>query len=110
MEVWKKQYFVHIMFYYFKKGENTTEMQKQICAVYGEAAVTDQTCSKWLAKFHAGDFSLDNRPQSGRPVDVDGDQTETLIENKHCYTTRYIADKLKIPKPSVENYLHRLLC
>lgn len=106
----EKQHSWHNMLYYFKKGKNATEMQKKMCAVCGEGAVMDGMCEKRFAKFHAGDFSLDNRPQSGRPVDVDGDQTETLIENKHCYTTRYIADKLKIPKPSAENYLHRLLC
>ena len=39
------------MFYYFKKGSNPTEMQKQTCAVYGEGAVTDRTCQKWFAKF-----------------------------------------------------------
>ena len=70
----EKQYFQHIMFDYFGKGKNTTE----ICAVYGEGAVTDQTCQKWFAKFHAGDFSLDDAPQSGRPVEVDSDQIETL--------------------------------
>ena len=37
----KKQHFRHIMLYYFKKGKNTTETQKKICAVYGEGAVTD---------------------------------------------------------------------
>ena len=62
--------FWHVMLYYFKKGKNATEMQKktkiQICAVYGEGAVTDQTCQKWFVKFHAGDFSLDNGPWSGR--------------------------------------------
>ena len=45
-----KQHFWHIMLYYFKKGKNTTEMQKKICAVYGESAVTDWTCQKWFAK------------------------------------------------------------
>ena len=35
------QHFWHIMLYYFKKGKNATEMQKVICAVYGEGAVTD---------------------------------------------------------------------
>ena len=35
---------------------------------------------KWFAKFHAGDFSVDNTPQSGRPVGVDSNQVETLIE------------------------------
>ena len=40
------QHFQHIMFYYFKKGKNTTAMQKKICAVYGEGVVTDRMCQK----------------------------------------------------------------
>ena len=96
------------MFYYFKKGKNATEMQKKICAVYGEGAVTDQTCQKWFAKFNAGDFSLDDAPQLGRPVEVDSDQIETLIENNQRYTTQEIADIPKISKSSVENHLHQL--
>ena len=63
-----------------------------ICAVYGENAVTDQTCQKWFAKFHDGDFSLDDAPWLGRPVEVDSDQTETLLEKNRCYTVREIAD------------------
>ena len=31
-----------------------------------------------FVKFCAGDFSLDDALQSGRPVEVDSDQTETL--------------------------------
>ena len=83
----KKQHFHHIMLHYFKKGKNATETQKKICAVYGESAVTDRTCQKWFAKFHAGDFSLDSASRSGRPGEVDSDQIETLIENSQCYTT-----------------------
>ena len=48
------------MLYCFKKAENTTETQNLISAVYAESVVTDQTCQKWFAKFHAGDFSLDD--------------------------------------------------
>ena len=71
--------------------------KKKICAVYGEGAVTEQTCQKWLARFRAGDFSLNDTPWLGRPVEVDSDQIETLIENQH-YTTWEIADILKISK------------
>ena len=106
----KKQHFRHIMLYYFKKGKNVTETQKKICAVYGEGAVTDQTCQKWFAKFRARDFSLDDAPWSGKPVEVDSDQIETLTENNQCYTTREIAHILKISKSSVENHLHQLGC
>ena len=49
-------------------------------------------------KFHAGDFSLDNTPESSKPVEVDSDQIETLIENNQCYTTWERANVLKIPK------------
>ena len=34
------------MLYYFKKGKNATEMQKRICAVYGENVVTDWNVSE----------------------------------------------------------------
>ena len=51
---------------------------------------------------------LDDAPQSGRTVEVDSDQIETLIENNQCYTTWEIADILKISKSSIENHLHQL--
>ena len=41
-----------ILCFYFKKGKNTTEMQKKICVVYGKVAVTDRMCQKWFVKFH----------------------------------------------------------
>ena len=37
--------------YYFKKGKNATEMQIKTCAVYGEGAVSDRMCQKWIGKF-----------------------------------------------------------
>ena len=40
-----------IMLYFFKKGKNATERQKNICAVCGEGAKTGPTCQKWFAKF-----------------------------------------------------------
>ena len=73
--------------YYFKKGKNATEKQtnKKICTVYGEGAVTDETCQKWFMKFHAGGFTLDSTLWSGRVVD--GKPIKTLTENNQCYTT-----------------------
>ena len=43
-------------------------------------------------------ISLDDTPRSGRPVEVDSDQIETLIENNRHYNMQEIADILKIPK------------
>ena len=76
--------------------------------MYGEGAVTDQTCQKGFAKFYAGDFLLDDAPWLGRPVEVDKDQIETIIENNQHYTTQEIANILRISKSSAENHLHQL--
>ena len=47
------------------KPQVKRKKKKKICAVHGEGAVTDQMCQKWFAKFHAGDFSLDDAPRLG---------------------------------------------
>ena len=70
-------HFWYIRLYYFKKGKYANETQKKICVVHGEGAVTKWMCQKWFAKFCAGDFSLDDAPWSGRPVEVDSDQIKT---------------------------------
>ena len=54
--------------------------------MHGEGALTDRRCQKCFAKFCAGDFSLDDAPQSGRPFEVDSNQIETLIKNNQCFT------------------------
>ena len=46
----------------------------------------DRTCQKWFAKFCAGDFSLDDTPQSDKPVEVVSNQIKT-VENNQGYTT-----------------------
>ena len=50
---------------------------------------------------------LENAPRSGRPVEVDSDQIETITENNQRYTMREIANILKISKSSCENHLHQ---
>ena len=73
------EHFWHIVLYDFKKGKNATEKHtKNICAVYGEGAVTGQLCQKWFEKFGTGGFSLNGALWSGRPVEVDSGQIETV--------------------------------
>ena len=50
---------------------------------------------KVVFQFCAGDFSLNDSPQLGRPVEVDRHQIETLTENNQHSTTQ---ETLKICK------------
>ena len=101
----KEQHF-HLMLYHFQKGKNATEMwekkKKDLYSVW-KRVCDCWMCQKWFAKLHAGNFSLNDAPQLGRPVEVD--KTETLIENNQHYTTWEIANILRVSKSSTENRL-----
>ena len=107
----KKQHFWHIVHYYFRKGKTTTAMQKDICAMYGDDAVTNRTFQRWFAKFHAGDFSLDDTPWLSRPVEVDSSQIETLIENNQLIviSCRRLLTYSKYPNQGLKILCTRLL-
>ena len=92
------QHFGILCFIILRKVKMQRKHTKKICAVYGEGALTDGMCQKWFVKFHAGDFSLNNAPQLGRPLEVDSNQIKTLTENNQYYTMQEIAGILKIPK------------
>ena len=45
------QHFLCVILYYFKTGKNATEMENEICVVYGESSVADWMCQNWFVKF-----------------------------------------------------------
>ena len=61
-----------------------------------------------LGSLHARDFSLEDASWWGRPVEVDSNQSEILVENNLCYTMWKRAYILKISKSSAENHLYQL--
>ena len=70
-----------ILFIIISGKGKTTAMQKNICAAYGDHAVTNRTRERWFAKFQAEDFSRDDTPRSGRLDEIDSNQIEAVIEN-----------------------------
>ena len=56
-----------------RKVKIQLKCKNTISTAYAEGAVTDGTCQKWFVKFCAGDFSLDDAPVLGRPVEIDSD-------------------------------------
>ena len=107
----KKAAFWHIKLYYFKKGKNITEMQKKkFVQCMGKGPVTDWMCPRWFVEFCVEDFSLDDVPQSGRPV-VDSNKIEILIESNQHYIMQEIVNILKTSKSSCwKSFVPAWLC
>ena len=96
-------HFCHILFYYFRKGNNAMQARKKLYGVYGEESLTERQYQKWFARFHSGDFDLKDVPRSRRPIEVDEDKIKAMMENNQRSTTQEIAEKLNISHTCVES-------
>ena len=70
-----KEHFRHILLYYFRKGNNAEQLAEKFCDLYGDKALKESPCRNWFLNFRSGDFSLKDEPRSGRPYEVDDDQS-----------------------------------
>ena len=67
---------------------------KDVCSVW-RGCCDWQNVSTVVCEVPCGDFSLDDAPRSGGPVEADS-ETETLIDNNQHFITWEIADIFKI--------------
>lgn len=98
----------HILVYYFKKGKRAAEAHRKICSVYGDDALTERTCQNWFAKFHSGNFDINDAQRSGRPHEIETSNVKAIVDQNPTQSVREIAMALNVSHTSVENHLHKL--
>ena len=95
MEENTQHFLVYYALLFQERLKHNWDAQKDLCRVWRKFCEWSSV-SKVVCKVSAGDFVLDDAPQSSRAVKVDSDQIEALIENNQCYNTWEIANLLKI--------------
>ena len=83
-------------------------MQLRLRDVYGDKALKETQWQSWFDKFRSGDFSLKDKPRSGRPSEVDDADIKALIESDRHVTEREIGEKLNIPHSTIHDHIRRL--
>jgi len=73
-----------IYFAYLKK--NAIEATAMNCAIYGENAVSHATYKRWYQKFRQGDFSLEDKPYTGRHQKIETDELQALLDINSAQT------------------------
>ena len=69
----------HCMLYEFYSKKKATKATNSICFVYGDNARDVRTCKNWFACFKTGDFDLNDKNRSGRPVETNDSILEELL-------------------------------
>lgn len=94
----EKLHFRHVMLYEFRKRITVGAATKNIQNVYLDRAPALRMIKKWFAKFHRGDFILEDEPRSERPSDIDDDVLRILIANNARISTEEVAKALNIDR------------
>ncbi|CAF1537237.1 unnamed protein product, partial [Rotaria sp. Silwood1] len=98
----------HCILYEFQLGNNASAAVHNICAALGEGVVADRTCRDWFKRFREGDMSLEDRPRSGRPLEIDIEQLKVLIEDNPRLTTSELSAMLLCDHSTIDRHLHEI--
>lgn len=101
----EKVHFRHCLLYEFKLGHTATEAHGNLCAVFGEDIPSERQCQNWFKKFRDGDFSIEDEPRPGRPIELDLDAFLDLLRNERRLSTREMARILGCSQPTIVHYL-----
>jgi hypothetical protein len=71
---------------------NAAQATIELKAVYGEASPNERKCERWFARFNQGDYSLEDKPRSGRPSEVNEAKLEAIRKADPRQTEEEIGD------------------
>ena len=107
-QVDKNEHFRHFLLFAFNQRSKVSKAAQDICAVYGEGAISERTAQKWFSRFAVGNFELSDYPRSGRPVQLEEKQLNDLIHEDPRQTTREPAQKMGCSHDTIARHLHSL--
>ena len=93
--------------YEFRWGTNASETARKFNSVFGEDSTSHSIVSFWFAKFHSGDFSLENEPRGRPQPKVNNDELKAIVEIDTFQTTRELASKFSVSIPTMLDHLRQ---
>ena len=108
-----KKHLRHVLLWLFDKNNEITGTvaAQKMQAVYGEDAMKEWACRKWLKRFREGEKDLDDLedlPRSDRPSEFEDDSLKRLIEEDPKVTIRELASRLNSSVGTVQRHLHAI--
>ena len=100
MEV-NKEKIRYILQFFFYKGENASQAAAIVNGIYCTNTVTANYKQFLFRRIRGGIFDAKNAPRTGRPVVENVDKITEMIEVDRHFSSRSIAQKLKIDHKTV---------
>ena len=80
-----------ILRHHWRKGLNAKAATEQICEIEGAGVLDKTTTQRWFKRFNDGDTSLEDKPRSGRPTELDDDDLLAALGDEPHSSTRELS-------------------
>jgi histone-lysine N-methyltransferase SETMAR len=95
-----QQKYRNIIQFLREKGESPAQIHRELQTIYGDKTPSYSTVTRWYNRFENGDYSVKDKPRSGRPkssiIDRNIAKVSKLIEQDRRLTVREISQKLTL--------------
>ena len=92
----------------FSRGAKAAETARNICAMYGNNAIGENTARKWFSRFKEDNFYISDTPRSGRPSECDEDRLNTLIHKDPHQCARELENMMNCDHSTISRQLHSM--
>lgn len=96
------------LLYEFRLGTTAGESHQRLCQAFGKTVISLRTCHDWFSRFRSGDYSIEDKPRSGRPSEVDDHALRQLVEANPRLTSREMVATLGCSHSTIENHLSKI--
>ena len=84
---------------------NAAEATRNIQKIYGKGSISESDCKKWFKCFKEGDYSLEDRPRSGRPPILDDSELDAVRKAGTDQTQSEMAEQVGTSQQTVSRHL-----
>lgn len=97
-----------LLLYDFKSEVSAAESHRRINTAFGKDTVGQRTCYDWRSKFQSGDLSIQDKPRTGRPSNLDDHALQSLVEGDPKLTVDDMAQLLGASHGTIVNHLEQI--
>lgn len=100
-----KQHLREILLFAFNSKKSAAAAHRMLVEVYGDDALSQNTCESWFKRFKSGDLDINDKPRPGQRKKFEDAELQALLDEDDTQTDSELAKALNVDPSTIANRL-----